>query len=127
MKQEDELIKKVGTANHFTVPENYFEKFNAEIMQKLPEKEFKPEVYNTNISLWTKVKPFLYMAAMFIGIALMFRMFNSILPESQEDANIKLVNAQIEKTDEEQMDDYYNYMLENSMMDDYTMFQYLSE
>lgn len=128
MKREDELIKKVGTENHFTVPENYFEKFNADIMDKLPEREFKAEVYNTDISLWTRIKPIVYMAAMFAGIALMFRMFNSMVSEStEEENNIKLVNAQTVKTEEEQMDNYYNYMLETSMMDDYSMFQYLSE
>ena len=39
MKEEDELLRKCGTKNPFTVPEGYFENFSKELMEKLPEKE----------------------------------------------------------------------------------------
>jgi hypothetical protein len=51
--------------NPFKVPENYFAQFNEEIMNRLPEKEIvKPRT----VPLWDKVKPWVYMAAMFIGL-----------------------------------------------------------
>lgn len=39
MKEEDNILKKVGTENAFRVPEGYFENFNSELMNRLPEKE----------------------------------------------------------------------------------------
>ena len=49
----------------FKVPDNYFENFNEEIMNLLPEKEFKTPV---KITMWDRVKPWVYMAAMFLGL-----------------------------------------------------------
>ena len=40
MKEEDELLRKCGTKNPFTVPEGYFENFSKELMEKLPESPF---------------------------------------------------------------------------------------
>ena len=39
MKEEDNILKKVGTENAFRVPEGYFENFTSELMNRLPEKE----------------------------------------------------------------------------------------
>lgn len=56
------------TKNPFKVPENYFANFNEEIMNRLPEKEIqKPKT----VSMWEKAKPWIYMAAMFIGMYFM--------------------------------------------------------
>ena len=54
--------------NPFKVPENYFAQFNEDIMNRLPEKEFKAPV---KITLWDKTKPWVYMAAMFLGLYIM--------------------------------------------------------
>ena len=53
------------TKNPFKVPENYFAQLNEEIMSRLPEKEY---VEPRTVSLWDKVKPWVYLAAMFVGI-----------------------------------------------------------
>lgn len=53
------------TKNPFKVPENYFAQFNEEIMNRLPEREIVPQ---RTVTLWDKVKPWVYMAAMFIGL-----------------------------------------------------------
>ena len=36
MGKEDNILRKVGTQNPFRVPENYFEDFRLELMNKLP-------------------------------------------------------------------------------------------
>ena len=73
MKEEQDILKKVGTKNPFRVPEGYFESFTQELMSKLPEKEaYIPE---PEANLWTRVKPWLYMTAMFMGIMLSVRIF----------------------------------------------------
>lgn len=53
------------TKNPFKVPENYFAQFNEEIMNRLPEKEI---VVPKPVSMWDKAKPWVYLAAMFVGM-----------------------------------------------------------
>lgn len=65
MKEEDELLKKCGTKNPFMVPEGYFDNFSKELMNKLPEKEQTSTPQET-ITTWQRIKPWIYMAAMFV-------------------------------------------------------------
>ena len=73
MKEENKIISKVGTKNPFKVPDGYFTDFTQELMNKLPEKEI---LYaNQEVTLWQRVKPWIYMTAMFCGIMLSVRIF----------------------------------------------------
>lgn len=56
------------TKNPFKIPENYFENFNAEIMNKLPEKNIQKAKI---IPLWKKIVPWTAVAAIFSGILFM--------------------------------------------------------
>lgn len=38
MKEEDKILKKIGTENPFRVPNGYFENLTSEVMNRLPEK-----------------------------------------------------------------------------------------
>ena len=76
MKEEDKLLRKVGTTNPFTVPEGYFENLTSEVMNRLPEKE-KTEFSVKKVTLWDRMKPWAYMAAMFAGAALIIRIASS--------------------------------------------------
>lgn len=73
MGKEDNILRKVGTQNPFRVPEHYFEDFTQELMNKLPEKEPLPLLPEP--TLWQRVKPWVYMTAMFCGIMLSVRIF----------------------------------------------------
>ena len=73
MGKEENILRKVGTQNPFRVPEHYFEDFTQELMSKLPEKE--PMQCLPEPTLWQRVKPWLYMTAMFCGIMLSVRIF----------------------------------------------------
>ena len=73
MGKEDNILRKVGTQNPFRVPEHYFEDFTQELMNKLPEKE--PLLLLPEPTLWQRVKPWVYMTAMFCGIMLSVRIF----------------------------------------------------
>lgn len=72
MKEEDKILKKIGTENPFRVPDGYFENLTSEVMNRLPEKE-KLTAVQTEPTIWQKVRPWLYMTAMFIGAALIIR------------------------------------------------------
>ena len=77
----------INKSNPFKTPSGYFENLPEMIIARLPEKE---KVETPVISLWDRVKPWMYMAAMFVGIALMLKIFvrqisgNNILAENSE-------------------------------------------
>lgn len=77
MKEEDNILKKVGKKNSFKVPEGYFENLTSEVMGKLPEKEGPAFEEVKQPTMWIRMKPLLYMAAMFIGAALIIRVASS--------------------------------------------------
>lgn len=76
MRQEDQLIEKYGRDPGFRVPDGYFDDLNARIMANLPP---YPEVRKApDLSLWQRVKPYVYLAAMFAGIWLMMSVFHKV-------------------------------------------------
>lgn len=117
-KEETDLLKRCGTENPFTVPEGYFERFTEQLMEKLPEREAQPA---PKLTLWTRVKPWVYMAAMFCGLMLSVRMF---VGEKQSQSPA----AASETTDfTEVPDEYIDPSVNQTMMDDYTLYQYLTD
>lgn len=73
MKKEDsKILNKIGKEPVFTVPENYFANFNAKLAESLPEVKITEEEKPT---LWVRLRPFVYMAAMFAGIWVMMNIF----------------------------------------------------
>ncbi|MBM6758269.1 hypothetical protein [Bacteroides mediterraneensis] len=117
-KEETDLLKRCGTENPFTVPEGYFERFTEQLMEQLPEREAQPA---PKLTLWTRVKPWVYMAAMFCGLMLSVRMF---VGEKQSQSP----TATPETTDfTEVPDEYIDPIVNQTMMDDYTLYQYLTD
>lgn len=121
MKEEDILLKKLGKENSFKVPDGYFENLTSEVMNKLPEKEkvaFKEEP----VSTWTRLKPLLYMAAMFVGAALIIRVASS---DRKSVADIDVAATEIET--EVISDEMIDMALDRAMLDDYSLYVYLSD
>ncbi|MDR0508099.1 MAG: hypothetical protein LBH32_14985 [Dysgonamonadaceae bacterium] len=68
MNDKSVKIENIGKTNPFKTPEGYFDNLTESIMSNLPDKfESKPKI----LSFWDRMQPWLYMAAMFFGIALM--------------------------------------------------------
>ena len=121
MKEEDTLLKKLGKDNSFKVPDGYFENLTSEMMNKLPEKEnvaFKEEP----VSTWTRLKPLLYMAAMFIGAALIIRVASTDHKSVKAD-EVAATEADTEVISDEMLD----VALDRAMLDDYSLYVYLSD
>lgn len=76
MRQEDKLKDKMGKKLPYTVPEDYFRSFKKDIIQSLPEYPEKPQIKNP--SFWHRVKPYVYLAAMFAGIWCMMQIFHRV-------------------------------------------------
>lgn len=120
MKEEDTLLKKLGKENSFKVPDGYFENLTSEVMNKLPEKEktFKEET----VSTWTRVKPLLYMAAMFVGAALIIKVASTD-PKPVATDEVAAMEADTEVVSDEMLD----MALDRAMLDDYSLYVYLSD
>ena len=75
MKQEEELISKYGKVSGMKVPENYFPDLEKQIMGNLPP--YPKTVPTVHLSRWHRMKPYIYLAAMFCGIWLMMKVFHT--------------------------------------------------
>jgi hypothetical protein len=117
MSPEEKILQKIGKKNPFTVPENYFENLTQELMDKLPAKE---AILQTEApTLWQRVKPWLYMAAMFCGIMLSVRIFVG-KPQQEE---FPISQAEAEMLPEEEWENF----MRRSFNDDYETYQFLTE
>ncbi len=118
MKEENELRKKYGNQNPFTVPEGYFENFAQKVMEQLPEKESQPQ---PEVTLWERVRPWVYMAAMFCGLMFGVR----VMMEQSKHPVASQTNDT--ETFSEIPDEYIDPIVNQTMMDDYTLYQYLTD
>lgn len=94
MKKETlDILDKLGKEPGFKVPENYFEEFNKQMFSSLPEVEITD--VEKPATLWVRVRPFIYMAAMFVGVFLMITMFKmtstSSIDQRKAEAEINAV------------------------------------
>ena len=97
------LLKDISKVSPFRAPEGYFENFTNGIMSQLPEVVHENP---TKVNLWHQVRPWIYMAAMFAGIALMFKVF--VTTPSQ--AGIKSYASEgFNLTSSSDIEDFYNY------------------
>lgn len=76
MRQEEQLKDKYGTDPGFKVPDGYFEDLNLKIMASLPSYPEAPK--EVVLSRWQRVKPYVYLAAMFAGIWMMMKVFHTV-------------------------------------------------
>lgn len=121
MKEDTELKKKIGKENPFKVPEGYFENIVPEIMKQLPEAEAQESV---EITMWERVKPWVYMVAMFCGLMFGLRVMMMDKPVNKE---INTDNVSITDSLEGIPDEYIDPILDQAMMDDYTLYMYLTD
>ena len=103
MKQEDStLLTKYGKDPGFKVPEYYFEDFNKRMADMLPDVEITP--VDVKPTLWQRLKPLVYMAAMFAGVWCMMQVFTHFTDTD----SMKGVRAVAEKLqdDKDNVDDF---------------------
>ncbi len=119
------------TKNPFKVPENYFAQFNQEIMDRLPEKEI---VVPEPVSMWDRAKPWVYLAAMFIGLYITINFLmktpgNDNMTENQI-ASQQTLSGSYENTDnywstvQITEEEFYQYLEEQLVDDSYFDYMY---
>lgn len=80
----NDILDKVNHKSGMTVPDGFFAEFNQRLVASLPEQQWeKPQILPR--SNWQKIRPYVYMAAMFLGIWLMMNMFNIFHPVNRLD------------------------------------------
>ena len=78
MKESNDILQRAGRNDGLRVPDGYFADFVSRMETMLPPKDDKPAVVNR--SLWSRVRPYVYMAAMFAGVWCMLKMFTLMMP-----------------------------------------------
>lgn len=116
MKGEEDIQRRVGTENPFRVPEGYFEQLTSDVMQALPEKKTTSFTYHEPTT-WEKIKPWAYMAAMFVGAALIIRIASSDRPVVADPVVSEDTDLELKEIAR---------VMDCSMLDDYSMYLYLS-
>lgn len=76
---------KLRKENPFTVPEGYFENLTEQILSKIPEKseEVKLPKVGKQVSLMERIRPWLYMAAVFAGLGFFFKGIMKVTSEKE--------------------------------------------
>lgn len=125
MNQEEFLKKKYGNKLSMKVPEGYFESVYKEIQDKLPEYPEAPKF--VEMTMWQKIKPYAYLAAMFAGIWLMMKTFhtasqNATLNLDNPPAQIAMAMNDSEMSKEFLLPDEssYDFELENELSSQYS-------
>lgn len=120
MKMSQNNLDSLKGQNPFKVPEGYFEGLTERIMAQLPEQE-PIEKEPETVSLWERVRPILYLAAMFVGLGLFFKV---IAPDEEAvgDSQFLLVKADAEANalanQEYNEDEAYMEFLEEQYLDE---------
>lgn len=93
MREEKEILDFGTRKTGMQVPDGYFADFNSRmegLIDALPvEEKFAPKV-----SLWTKVKPWMYMAAMFVSFVVVFRVLIGPVTTAERMASAKQAEEQ---------------------------------
>ena len=111
MKHEDStILNKYGKNPGFKVPENYFEDFNQRMADMLPDVEITP--VDIKPTMWQRVKPLVYMAAMFAGVWCMLHVFSMFTDTS----NLNGVRAVAEKLHDDK-NNVEDFMMSGSVSD----------
>lgn len=96
MNSQD-ILSKIDHRTGMTVPDNYFADFATAMSSKLPLQEWEKSEGPVIMprTFWQKVRPYVYMAAMFLGIWCMMKTFDLMHNDSviSVDKNPQLISA----------------------------------
>ena len=118
MKDDNELMARCGKEHPFKVPEGYFEQFHEQLMSNLPNTTSAPAP-TAQVSLMMRIKPPLYMAAMFAGIVFMIQ---SLMYVQQ----IRLTDDNIAFLEEGYTEEEVDHFMSSSLYSEYVLYSYLT-
>ncbi len=78
-----DILEKINHNDGMTVPDGYFADFAARMTASLPKQEWEePKTKVLHRSVWQRVRPYIYLAAMFMGVWCMMKMFDLMRVDS---------------------------------------------
>ena len=120
---KENILDKIGRKDGMTVPDGYFDDFQLRMEAMLPPNEAAEStaVIQPPRSFWERVRPFVYMAAMFAGVWCMIKMFalmsggavdlsidnNEVLTRALSDDNFVYEYLRDEVSDREMFEEMY--------------------
>ncbi|MCM1076828.1 MAG: hypothetical protein NC411_05665 [Bacteroides sp.] len=120
-----DILTQINRNDGMTVPDGYFESFAEKMAASLPTQEWEkktPKVMPR--SFWQRVRPYVYMAAMFMGVWCMMKMFDLMRHDSYglSFENNPIMTAAINN-------EYFinDYFIDECDVDDYQMMDALYE
>lgn len=118
MKDDKELMARCGKESPFRTPDGYFEHFHEQLMSSLPELEAPQAVEPIRISLYTRIKPWLYMAAMFVSTIFVVQALMYVQERRlPADNTILAEDIYTEEAD---------HFMSSSLYDEYALYSYLT-
>lgn len=117
MNMDSDLKARYGTRQPYKVPEGYFEQFHEQLMSNLPEMQPAPAPA-TKVTIMTRIKPLLYMAAMFAGI--IFIMQGIVYVQHRQSATDERIAL------EELYNDATDDFMSSSLYNEYVLYSYLT-
>ncbi len=92
MKTEQNNLEQLKGKNPFSVPQGYMEGLTSQIMNQLPD---KPDAREKQISMLDRIRPWLYMAAVFAGLGLFFKAIVGIQQKEENVSNPLIVKTAV--------------------------------
>ena len=117
MQDDKILLERYGKEPHFTTPEGYFGQFHEQLMNSLPEDE-PTAAPITEISIMARIKPWLYMAAMFVGIIFMVQGLMYIQQNHLPSSDVAIA--------EEVYTEEADHFMSSSLYNEYVLYSYLT-
>jgi hypothetical protein len=127
VKEYSRTLETLKKENPFKTPERYFDNLTESIMSNIPTDGNLSPKAPIKISLFDRVKPWLYMAAVFAGLGLFFKAIKGNYNQGQTSTPDLLVKTEIatpqidtyQNDDEDFLeyieDKYSNYLLDSEV------------
>lgn len=80
--KDNDILNRSDRNDGMNVPDGYFKEFVARMEQELPVQDWEREAAVVPRSFWQKVRPYVYLAAMFLGVWCMMNMVDLMRPDS---------------------------------------------
>lgn len=122
-KENDNILDKCSRKDGLTVPTGYFDDFAKRMAENLPARPELEMAMPEKRTFWQTVRPYVYMAAMFMGVWCMLSLFTKLSSASDKlsiEANPELATAVSNERFVEDyiIDDINEYDIYDSMLAD---------
>ena len=114
---EKDLMARCGKKTSFELPEGYFEQFHDRLMNNLPEPEAMRTAPAAPVSLMTRVRPWLYMAALFVSTIFVVQGLMYVQENRIADTTLVAEDIYTEEAD---------HFMSSSLYNEYALYSYLT-